>query len=80
MVATDDGANTFTLDDPLRALLPEKNMRIQFYDALTGGSVRATSDGAKLTTVNKDTGQCVYDGSDDCSSTAPTAAPSGPCR
>ncbi len=65
VVLTNDGSNQVTLDDPLRALLPEKNMRVQFYDALTGGSVRATSDGAKLTLVNKDTGQLTYDGSAD---------------
>lgn len=65
VVLTNDGSNQVTLDDDNRANLTEKNMRVQFYDALTGGSVRATSDGAKLTAVNKDTGQLTYDGSND---------------
>jgi hypothetical protein len=64
VVLSNDGSNTLTLDKPLGTELLNKNMRIDVYDALTGGSPRAATN-RKLTAVTRESFQIVYDGADD---------------
>lgn len=61
VVLTNDGSSQVTLDTPLQSRLLNKNMRIGFWDALTGGAVRGT-DGRKITALNRSTHQITYDG------------------
>jgi hypothetical protein len=75
VIATDDGANTFTLDDPLRALPPADRCARR----RTGrSSPRSTRTPASASMTDRTTAR--WPPATTCSSTAPTAAPSGPCR
>lgn len=59
-----DGVNTLTLADPLRAELVKKNMRFDVTTTLTGGVIRDSLSGRKITARNRDTGIITYDGAD----------------
>jgi hypothetical protein len=63
VVLTNDGSSQVTLADPLRDILLDSNMRIDFYDALTGGSLVGTGN-RTITDIDRDTGQITYSGAD----------------
>lgn len=65
VVLTNDGSSQLTLDEPLRDLLLDTNMRIDVYDALTAGSVRGTASNRTITDIDRDTGQITYSGADE---------------
>ncbi len=64
VVLSNSGSNTLVLDKPLGTELLNKNMRIDVYDALTGGAARAATN-RKLTTVARETFEIIYDGAND---------------
>jgi hypothetical protein len=61
VVATNDGSSTLTLDKPLQTQLLNRNMRIDVFDALSGGSIRGTGN-RKITALDRDAATIVYDG------------------
>jgi hypothetical protein len=63
IVLTNDGTSTLTLDKPLQTELLNKNMRLDYFDQLTGGSIRGTGN-RKITVLDRDTAQIQYDGGD----------------
>lgn len=64
VVLSNDGTNKLTLDKPVQTRHLNKNMRIDVYDALSGGSAR-TAVLRKLTKVDRGNNQITYDGADD---------------
>jgi hypothetical protein len=64
VVKTNVGGNVLELDVPLMTELLNRNMRIDVFDALSGGAARAATN-RKLTVVNRDTRQVTYDGAND---------------
>jgi hypothetical protein len=64
LVLTNDGSNVLTLDVPVQTRHLNKNMRIDVYDALSGGSARAATN-RKLTVVDRQNHQITYDGVSD---------------
>ncbi len=63
VVLTNDGSSQLTLDDPLRDILLDSNMRIDVYDALSAGSIRGTGN-RTVTNIDRATGQITYSGAD----------------
>ncbi len=63
IVLTNDGSSTLTLDKPLQTELLNKNMRMDVFDQLTGGTIRGTGN-RKITVLDRDTAQIQYDGGD----------------
>ncbi len=66
VVLTNDTGSQVTTNVPLRDILLDSNMRIDFYDALSGGSPR-TAVNRTITNIDRATGQITYSGADDAS-------------
>lgn len=64
VIEADGGANQFTLSNPLGALLLNKNMRIDVYDALLAGAVRDSISNRKITVLDQATRTLTYSGAD----------------
>lgn len=63
VVLTNDGSSTVTLDEPLVDVLLNPNMRIDFFDALSGGSIRGTGN-RTIDNLDRDTRELTYSGAD----------------
>lgn len=69
VVESNDGSSKVTLAKPLGAHLLNKNMRISFYDAVTGGAARTAVD-TKITAIDRTAGgtrQITYAAANDAS-------------
>lgn len=64
-VESNSGGSVLILSKPLGAYLLEKNMRIDVFDALTGGALRGTAESRKITAIDKDTRSITYSGANE---------------